>query len=85
MPTYVNIQCTNCKRLYQINIKRFNESIKHNWNHFCSRKCQSEFKDKQVQLKCANQDCRKTFKRQKHSINKKFIHILCDRVLVMMI
>ena len=65
MPTIKTIKCANCSKLYQIPLKRFNEKSKHGWKSYCSVKCQSEYKNKQIILKCSNPCCNNTFKRIK--------------------
>lgn len=67
MPIYKTTKCINCQKLYQITLKRFNESIKNNWKFYCSRSCLSEHKSKQIAVECNNPDCNKTFKRSSNS------------------
>lgn len=66
--------CTNCKRRFYRSINRINENLKLGHNFYCSRKCESQYKNKKQLLVCEN--CRRSFTRSPHAISP---HNYCSR------
>lgn len=56
--------CTHCKQIFSRSNRQINEATKFGWKQFCSKNCQSSFKNKQFQLLCENPLCNKKFKRR---------------------
>lgn len=62
------IKCTNCRKTFFRPPRRIKESIKRNWQPFCSPQCLAKFRNKQKTFRCGNPACSKTFKRQPREI-----------------
>jgi hypothetical protein len=59
------IKCDHCGKESQKTTKEWNKSQKCK-NHFCDRKCQNEFQNKEVEVKC--QECGTAFSKKQHEI-----------------
>src|ERR1044072_9280331 len=47
------VNCRNCGKETTKATRRYNESIKHGWNFFCSIKCRYAFQEKNKEFLCA--------------------------------
>lgn len=64
----IKVHCKNCNKIFYRPTGRFNEAVKFGWNHYCSLKCQFEFKTRERKiLKCEN--CGKKIIRTPHAIS----------------
>src|SRR3989344_6721094 len=74
MPNLKKVFCENCKKPIYRTIGRFNENLKFEWNFYCSRKCEFQYKNKKQLLVCEN--CGKSFNRSSRAISS---HNYCSR------
>lgn len=68
------ISCNNCKKPIYRSRGRINENLKFNWNFYCSKKCEFQYKTKKKLLICEN--CGKHFLRVPNDIS---LHNYCSR------
>lgn len=57
------VRCSVCSKEFKRSQRRVNESTKHKWKIYCSPRCQSKAKNKQLFFQCGNPQCHKTIKR----------------------
>jgi len=48
----VEVECCNCKNKFHKTVHRYRQYIKCDWNFFCSKECQGQFKNNSKKLKC---------------------------------
>ena len=65
-----SVSCSQCNKAVFRNKKRINEAKKFGWKTYCSYKCQSKFRNKQVKLLCFRPGCNKVFKRSPRELKK---------------
>jgi hypothetical protein len=70
MPTLINAYCYYCGKIFQVSLKRYNESNKKNWKFYCSLACQGKNKNRTVELICSNPSCKNIFKRLLSEVGK---------------
>ena len=70
----IGVRCHLCGKQFYKTIHRYKESIKNGWNFYCSHRCHSKFKNKQIKSKCSQ--CKKEIKIKrtwyKNSVTKNF-------------
>ena len=76
MGNLVAVRCYSCKRKFFKDKRHVNENKKLGHNFYCSQKCQSKVKDKQIYLICENPECKRQFRRSPHEISP---HNYCSR------
>jgi len=59
----VNVECKNCKKIFDKETRRCNEGIKMGWNFYCSIKCRYQYKTIAKNYKCFNSKCNNVIKR----------------------
>ncbi len=64
---FSSILCFYCGKSFLKDNRHINENKKLNHKSYCSLKCQSSFKNKQVELVCENTACQNKFKRSPSS------------------
>ncbi len=69
MPTIKSVNCIKCQKPFSVTLKRYNESLKNNWNFYCSPSCLKEFRKTGRVLTCDNPNCSKKFYRASFEIN----------------
>lgn len=71
----VLVNCAFCNKEFPKYLHHIRENLKLNNRFFCSSKCQSNFKNRQVLLVCENFKCCRKFKRQASQISR---HNFCS-------
>ncbi len=70
------VHCVNCDEQFLKEIRYINENKKFGHNFYCSLECQSLYKNKHLQFKCENKNCKNSFKRATGNIS---LHNFCSR------
>lgn len=52
--TIKEVTCNNCNKKFSIELRKYNEYVKNNWNFYCCKQCKSQARTKAIQLTCAN-------------------------------
>jgi len=68
------VKCDFCGKKIIRSLGRINESKKFHWKTFCSTKCGSNAKSRQILVRCSRPNCRKLFKRKKSEFKKSELH-----------
>ena len=66
--TIKEVTCNNCNKKFSIELRKYNEYIKNNWNFYCCKLCKSQARTKAIYLTYAN--CGKTIIRTPSGIRK---------------
>jgi len=72
------VKCSFCSKVYYRESGRITEAKKFNWRQFCSVKCQSEARNKQIKLVCSRPGCGNVFVRQLNDFKRSKCHY-CSR------
>lgn len=63
------VNCSFCRKEYFKDTRHINENRKFGHKFYCSPKCQYTAKNKQVELRCENSNCNRSFKRAPNDIS----------------
>jgi len=71
---FIEVECCFCHKRFNKTLHRYKEAQKYKWNFFCSRECQSKFKNKKILTQCS--ECSKNIAVSRSSyvksVNKRF-------------
>ena len=72
-----SVECKNCGKPALKSVTRYNESLKNNWNFFCSRTCRYGYQEKGRETPCAQ--CQKPVRKTPAEIRKTKRHAFCSK------
>ena len=77
----MEVFCEFCGKIFERSNRRYNEAIKFHWKQYCSLNCQKNAKQKNIELICSYQECKKLFTRKLSQVllsNKLFCSKSCS-------
>lgn len=69
------VRCHQCKEKFDKDVRHINENKKFGHHFFCSKSCESQYRNKQVKLYCERLDCPNTFWRSPKKVS---LHNYCS-------
>src|SRR5687768_12581475 len=71
------VECRNCGKLFLKTNHRYKESVKNNWNFFCSNSCRYNYQKKGIEIPCAQ--CQIIVMKPPGEIRKTKKHVFCSK------
>ena len=72
-----SVECKSCGKSVSKSVTRYNESLKNQWNFFCSRTCRYGYQEKGQATSCAQ--CQKSIRKTPAEIRKTKRHVFCSK------